>query len=70
MTKNEEALVTHGGKWYTVYAPAQGPKGFTTGWLADETGTIINEFRGKYSCTDDLVRDVVKFLDGRRTIIK
>lgn len=72
MTENskEEALVTHGGKWYTVYAPAQGPKGFTTGWLADETGTIINVFSGKYSCTDDLVTDVVKYLDRRRALNK
>lgn len=68
--RNEEALVTHGGKWYTVYAPAQGPQGFTAGWLADDTGTIINSFSGKYSSTDDLVADVVKYLDRRRRLNK
>jgi len=68
--RNEEALVAHGGKWYTVYAPAQDAKGFNTGWLADETGTIINVFSGKYSSTDDLLVEVVKYLDRRRSLNK
>lgn len=60
---HEEAMVTHNGKWYTVYAPAQGSAGFTIGFLANDQGTIINEFRGAYSCTEDLVKDVMKFLN-------
>lgn len=59
---HEEAMVTKDGKWYTVFAPAQN-NGFTRGMLADETGKIVQSFSGKYSCTDDLLEDVLKYLN-------
>lgn len=63
MTVNEEAMITHDGKWYTVVAPAQGPTGFTTGWLADESGKIIYQFRGKFTTTDELVETACTYLN-------
>lgn len=63
MTLHEEALLTHNGEWFTLYAPLQGPKGFTRGWLANSQGTIITSLHNKYSCTEDLIQDAKAFLD-------
>lgn len=60
---NEQAMITYEGKWYTVFAPLQGKSGFTHGWLADETGKIIMSFTDKYTCTDDLVKDAINYLN-------